>query len=662
MSYFGINDALSSFKQVNHSKKMLMYPFSTMGTAATPDFWRTCLAYIEFLWTCSAPAYSSAIKSAIALNLTQLTYADVEKKGRLDLTSKNAIERDLLPILGGNKELFTLGCDLLCYGNAFRSLYFPFTRTVICPRCKEHYSFKYVLDNQKKFQFKYAIKSLKQGRDGALPMLGDLTCNKCNNNGAFYVKDIPSENKQDITLVSWRPQDIYIEAGSFDKKKCIYHLRPNAEMKKNVEEGRTLTLLTYPMELIYAISQQGTFRFNDGELFHLRDSTLSGVLCYGWGIPRMLSHFQLIWQLACLYKINEAIAVDYSVPKRLITPAPRAGASDGVTADPAGTVDLLPYLHQVKQMWETQDHGQITFLPFPAQYQLLGGEAKNLVPTELIMQAEDTLLSVIDVPAELYRNTLAVDGAPLALTIFANKWQWFRNELETFLFWLGNKLQPRLGWSPVKLGLLPLKLDADVDRQTMDIQLAAQMSMSWSSAFESMGRNWLEEQGRIIDEQKALMEMQGELEQQGMLKGMMQNIMMSPNPESTGQPPPPPEAAMGMGPPGGAGMGAPPPEGGLSPHGMGMMGSISQGIMPGDEEKMSPNDVVGIAHQLAQEVLMAEQHGQRRQKLNQLRKELPETIYSQVLEELRQMDYQAKQEGEQMAKEQMAGGGQPPMM
>ena len=192
------------------------------------------------------------------------------------------------------------------------------------------------------FNFQYQPRQVKAGRNGALPMLGSCNCPDCGYRGAFYVKDLTSSSKKNISLVKWRPQDIFIEAGAYDRKTCVYHVRPNVEMKKNVTDGRPLTLLTFPMEMLAAFALDNTtFRFNEGELFHLRDDTLSGVMTYGWGIPRALSHFQLVWQLACLYKINEAIAVDYSIPKRLLTPAPRSGASDGVTADPAGTIDLL---------------------------------------------------------------------------------------------------------------------------------------------------------------------------------------------------------------------------------------------------------------------------------------------------------------------------------
>jgi hypothetical protein len=655
---FGINDGLNSFRESSAAKN-LMYPFSTLGVAATPEFWRTTLAYIEFLWTCSAPAYSSALKSAIALNITEITYSDISEEAELSLSAKNTIERDLTAILGGTKELMDIGCDLMCYGNAFRSVYLPFTRNIICPTCKSQYGLKYALDNPENFNFRYKPMTVQVGKGGALPTMGDCSCPDCGYRGVMYIKDLMSSSKQEISIVKWRPQDILIESGAFDGKTCIYHLRPNSEMKTNVREGRTLTLLTYPMELLYTCTRDNiTFQFNADEVFHLRDTTLSGVLTYGWGIPRALSHFQLVWQLACLYKINEAIAIDYSVPKRLITPAPRSGASDGVTADPAGTIDLLPYLHQAKQMWTTNDPGQVQFLPFPVQYQLLGGEAKNLVPDELLQLAEDALLSALDVPAELYRNTLSVEGAPLALALFENKWRWFGNGLELFLAWLSDKLGPKLGWSPVKLELLPLKISADVARATLDVQLAAQGTISWGTALKSLGHNYLEEQKRVIDEQKVIMDVQQEAEEQGALQGMLPNITMSQNPAAAGQPPPPPEAM-------GGGMGGMPPmgggmegiEGGMpSPAAQGMMGCLNAGMEMSDYEKLSPADWLSLAQNFAQQVKQSEMSGGRQQALAALRKQLPDPLYSAVKRELERMDDAQRNDGYNLLNEQ--GGGQ----
>jgi len=305
-----------------------------------------------------------------------------------------------------------------------------------------------------------------------------------------------------------------------------------------------------------------------------------------------------------------------------------------------------------KNMWTTDDPGEVRFLPFPVQYQLLGGEAKNLVPHELIQIAEDTLLSALDVPAELYRNTLSVEGAPLALTLFENKWRWFRNELERFLLWAANKLTPKLGWSPVKLALMPLKINADISRATLAVQLAAQGSIGWETALKTLGFNYLEEQKSIIDTQMIIMELQQKAEQKGMLQGMLQNVTMSQNPAAAGQPPPPPEAA-------GAGGGVPPMGGdpGMSPQGQGLMGAMGAGMEMSDYEKLSPTDLVAMAQQFAQQIKQSELQGMRQQTMSKLRSELPAPVYAAVREELRKIDRDQRNEGYAALNQQ--GGGQP---
>ncbi len=91
-------------------------------------------------------------------------------------------------------------------------------------------------------------------------------------------------------------------------------------------------------------------------------------------------------------------------------------------------------------------------------------------------------------------------------------------------------------------------------------------------------------------------------------------------------------------------MGAAP--GGLSPQGMGMMGVLQSGMPMSDFEKMSPMDIVGIAQEYANQVVMAGPG--RRSLLAELRKQLPEALMSAVTEQVRVLDEQAKQQGKQM--------------
>jgi hypothetical protein len=62
----------------------------------------------------------------------------------------------------------------------------------------------------------------------------------------------------------------------------------------------------------------------------MREDALAGVRNRGWGISRVLANFRQAWYVQVLHRYNEAIALDYVIPFRLITP-PR------VTRAPAPT-------------------------------------------------------------------------------------------------------------------------------------------------------------------------------------------------------------------------------------------------------------------------------------------------------------------------------------
>ncbi len=483
---------------------------------------------------------------------------------------------------------------------------------------------------------------------------GNFTCPTCNYTGSFYVKDILLDNKKDVRIVSWRPQDILIESGSLDKNSCIYHYRPNSDDIANARTGAKLTLTTFPMELLYAIKKNATFKFNDGVLHHARERTISGVKSYGWGIPRPLSHFQLVWALACLYKINEALSIDYAIPKRVITPAPRSGAADGLTADPAGTIDMMPYMHHLMRMWTSDDPGEVTFVPFPIQYMLLGGEANQLVPDKTILMAEDALLHALDIPADIYRSSLSTEAAPIALTIFENRWRPLRWELNQFLDWLCSQLASPFGWSPVLLSLLPLKLNADLGRQTLYAQLAAQKTISWSTALQVSGINYLDECRRIMDEDSKLAEMQKENEDRLQALGNSANITQSQNPESVGLPPAQDQAAGAppavAGAPGGGGGGAAPSVGSPAAMQQAAMMTMSGQSAVQDWQSMTPVDMMQYVQTLASQVVMMDPSS-RRSKLNELRNQMPESLYGSLTDQLRKLDYQYKQQGGQMMKQ-----------
>jgi DNA-directed RNA polymerase subunit M/transcription elongation factor TFIIS len=641
-------------------KKLLMYPFTTMGGASTPDQFRQALGYIEFLWTTEG-MYKSAMRRMISFNVTSLRVSDAEGKGELSRQSRTAIDNVLNPILEDMQVLISAGEDLMCYGNAFRTLVYPSIRIMICPSCKSEFLLEYMLrsENRHMFNARYSLKTLEQAQSNRLATLGMFTCPRCAYRGAWFVQDRETDLKDGIKVLAWRPQDILIETGAFDRVSNRYHLRINAVDKRYIEEGHPLTVTTWPIEIMYAVKLNKTFCFNKDAIFHLREKTLSGLQTFGWGIPRALAHFKLVWYVAALYKLNEALTIDYTIPKRVITPDVR-GAADGPTADPSNMSDFMPIMQQLRRMWTTNDAGSVEFLPFPIKYQLLGGEAKQLVPDTLISAAEDALLNAMDIPSEMYRATLQMEATPLAMSVVENTWRPLRWSLNSFLEWINKQMSVRLQWESVKLMLRPLKLAADMERQVWLSQLAAQDTVSWTSALDPAEMDYLEEQRRVADDkfavQKLQQEMQDKLEQSSLVK----NISKSQNPAAVGQQPPPQggdPSQQGAAPTGGANQ----TQGAMPTGSANQMQTAAQMALSGqgsikDWQSVTPQDMLTYAQTIAQQVAYMEA-STRRQMLAQLRDSEPRNVYDAILGEVERLDRQARTQGAAMLKSQMAQGG-----
>jgi len=103
-----------------------------------------------------------------------------------------------------------VGYDYMLYGTAFVSVYCPFTRSFVCNQCGlEH--------NSKIKSTKWKWKSLKFW----------VECEKCKSIEEAKIKDEPSDDINEVSLLRWSPYNIEIEVNPFNnKKKMWYNIPP----------------------------------------------------------------------------------------------------------------------------------------------------------------------------------------------------------------------------------------------------------------------------------------------------------------------------------------------------------------------------------------------------------------------------------------------------
>lgn len=578
-------------------------PFLDYSGMYTPRNLQSMLRWCELMWAHNG-TYRMALERVCAYFLTKVEVLDVA-----DAVKKN-YEEFLNDTLRVTAQLRMVGLDFLFYGNSFTSLFVPFRRYLRCKHCKFDRPIEQTLYTFRQFKF-YS------------------QCPRCNERGEQEVVDRRSMEHDKLRIIRWNPYDMQIlhHPLSHDFR---YLWRIPADFKSQVMKGIPFYLQYTPWEYIEAIKYNHLFGFHDNIIFHLKEDTLAGLQNRGWGIPRALSVFKQGFYIQVLKRYNEALAMDYIVPWRVVTPGRPAGPAGKV--DPLLHANLGDFAARVRGMISEHRRDPLAMhsLPFPVDYQVLGGEAKDLAPHELLTVAIDELLNSIGVPADLYKGSLQVQAMPTALRLFEATWPHLVAGFNNWINWLLEGVAMAFNWEHARARMTPVTRADDMEARIIRLQLSAANRISASTALEPFDINVRDEIRRIFDEQRMLREEQQKVEKEEMQAQEMQRRLAE-------------TSAMRQGIMPGAAPGGVAP-GGMAP-GMGMMG--------GAGGSMTPGDVLSQADQMAQQ-LLAMPEGERRRQLNQLR-QTDETLHAVVNQKLKQFRSEARSVGQDQVLAQMTG-------
>ena len=354
---------------------------------------------------------------------------------------------------------------------------------------------------------------------------------------------------------------------------CTYVWKIPEDYRNMIRQGHLHQLERASWEVIQAIKDGKNLMFDKGVVYHLKEDALSGMRNRGWGISRVLANFRQAWYVQILQRYNEAVALDYVIPFRVITPSPRGG--DPASGDPVHSINLSSFSARVSSMIRARrsDPARWNVLPFPVNYQALGGDASQLAPKDLLDQGLDTLLKCIGMPVELFNGTLSFQAAPAALRLFEANWSHLPHNLNRFLNDLVESVSRVMSWEPVSAKLVRVTHADDLNRQMAKLQLMQSQQISQTTGLNSVGLDYREEMKQMLDEQRIYSEeqarMQVEMQQAQQMQAMSQ----------------PPDMMAGVGDTGAGATGAP-PAGGDPSQGQG--GDPSQGGAPPAQPGAAP--------------------------------------------------------------------------
>ena len=281
-------------------------PFMDYASTVMPENIRDALRYCEFIFN-SNSMIREAARRVLSYFITEIEIKGVGDKDIGD-DEKTKYETFLNETLDIRTILHSVGLDFLCYGNSFTTLVVPFRRYLSCPQCHLDVPLKQVINNSS-FAFKWKMPDFS------------ANCPRCKFTGVWKRTDRRTNEIDEVRVRRWPAFEMEVRYDPVrDNRDYLWRIPEDYRMQ--VRRGDPQILETVPWEIVEAIAANGFLLFDKGAIHHMYEPTLSGVRSRGWGISRTLVNFRHAWYCQVLHRYNEAIALDYVIPFRLLTPQP----------------------------------------------------------------------------------------------------------------------------------------------------------------------------------------------------------------------------------------------------------------------------------------------------------------------------------------------------
>lgn len=581
-------------------------PFCDMASLAMPTNNVDALAWCEYIAYANT-TYSSALRRIVSYFITDIEILS-DEAGR---DEKEKYYSFLVETLRIKEQLYNVGMDFLAYGNSFVSVLLPFRRYLQCPRCFAEYPFRELANNpQSGFGF-----DLRGVRFSA-------TCRRsdCRYTGVFKHIDRRGNEESTLTLRRWSPHEMELVWDPlYDQSRFVWKIPEDYRRLLRSSQPPHFHLERANAEILETVAANKHLMFNDGFVHHMKEPALAGLRNRGWGVSRTLINFRQAWYCQVLHRYNEALALDYIIPFRVIMPSPKGG-SDPTAIDPMLGLDMGNFVGRMQAMLRKrrQDPAAWHVSPFPVEYRALGGDARQFAPREMLDQGLDTLLNGALVPTDLYRGTLGSQTMPINLRLFESQHAPLVATLDGFLTFVCDQLSQLFNWEPVRARLVPPTFADDLNKQMAKLQLMMGRQISQTSGLRPLGMNFEEEQRRMLGEQEFVAKEQQRVSENMERYGLGRAVGQAGMPQQ--------QLAAQMGGAGGAGGAAPPP------------GQPTQPNMP-----VTPQEMMQNASVLAEQ-LLALPESQRKSEMIQLGKQDP-TMAALVKDQVEKQRRQAQTTG-----------------
>ncbi|TMJ00926.1 MAG: hypothetical protein E6G97_18510 [Alphaproteobacteria bacterium] len=605
-------------------------PWSDIASLHMPQTIQRALYYCEYVANQDG-TYAQAINRVVSYFVTEVDWTGV---GDDEADNWRKFFDESLDI---KNWLAVIGKDAITYGNSFFSVLPGFKRYLRCSRCH---------------RFEAPLRAVAEARDrlkyrwSGFKFLAQ--CPACGHDGEMQHVDRRVFDETSCRVKRWSPHDIEILWDPFtDDTRYVWKIPE--EYRRAIRKGDLFHLERAPWEVVEAVRDNQHFLFEDGFVYHMRECALAGMRNRGWGISRMLSNFRQTWYVQVLRRFNEAIALDYVMPFRLLTPAPgdkQAGTDPLTNMSAGGNVARINSMLRHRK----RDPAAWHVLPFALQYQALGGEAKQLAPVELIAQGQETQLANIGIPIELWKGSLTMQTAPPAIRLFEASWSSLPHGLNGALRFLKRAVARIRNWEEPDASLVPPTHADDLTAQQAILQLMMGGQVSPTTGLRVLRLRYRDEAKKILDDQKYQAELQARSQKEMESAAQMEQMASQPGGAGPGQ-------AQGQGGGAPADQGAQGAQGGQQPAGpQGQaLQDVASSLKIDENSPITPQEMFQRADTAASQ-LLGMSPTQRNSELRKIKQSNPH-IHPYVVERLEAKRREASNQGREAVLQQQYGGG-----
>lgn len=490
-----MSDFISAYSGRSSRTRVSLYPdrfFSLSDYYLPPDV-KSLFKWCEYFFI-KDPIVGSACHKMAAYPVTDPTYSTDAESPEIKEKWRTIVE-DQMDIRG---QMIRNGLNYLVFGNAFVSVYYPFTRYLICGSCEG----KVDISNTDHYDSHWSLK-FSAGKSGK-GFEFSLKCPHCGVEGPADVRDVNSKHLEGINFIEWDPKCIDIDYYQVTGKKVYYYNIPKNEREKIRAAKDKYFIKTIPLVYIEATAKDKVVELNSANLFHWARYSLAGKYA-AWGKPLILHSLQKLFYQYTLLRAQEAIATQKIMPLDIISPASQTGQP---------TTEYMNFNTFATRMKDElssfrKDPNYIAVIPEPVSIQRLGGDGRMmLLGAELELNNKDVTAGM-GVPIEFVYGGLTWTGSSISLRILENTLQGHRRDCIRFGNFVTTAIRRVKDLPKCKFGLTELRMADDVNRLQLMMQLNTQNKVSDETFLSQLGINPFQEAEKIEREIKVRAKLAG---------------------------------------------------------------------------------------------------------------------------------------------------------